>query len=282
MTLRAEGDRLLCEGRLRSGEYLLPGNVSSQFISGLLMAFGGLAGDSVLRVTGMPESTPYIAMTEAALAQSGVFAERKDTVWSVKGGQAYALPASLQAEGDYSSATFFLCMGALGGEGVLVKGLDPASVQGDRAVLKILKDFGAQVSCSPDGVLVKKGALRGVTIDASQIPDAVPALAVVGALSEGVTRVVNAQRLRLKESDRIRSTCAMLRALGAQAEETADGLVIRGTPSLEGGAVDTFSDHRIAMAAAEAACGCRGPVTVMQPDCTAKSYPDFWEDYRTL
>ncbi len=282
MTLKQEGDRLKVSGRLTAGDYVLPGNISSQFISGLLMAFGALQGQSRLQVVGTPESKPYIDMTEAVLRQSGIVFEKEGLQWTVNGGQKYVLPESLQAEGDYSSATFFLCMGAFSEEGILVKGLDPASAQGDKKVLDVLERFGAKVSRSEEGILVQKGVLKSTTIDASQIPDAVPALSVVAALSEGETCIVNAARLRLKESDRIRSTSAMLRALGAETEEFPDGMRIRGQRMLKGGTVDPFGDHRIAMAAAVAACRCEQAVTVDQPDCVSKSYPAFWEDLGSL
>ena len=282
MTLKQEGDRLKVSGRLTAGNYVLPGNISSQFISGLLMTFGALQGQSRLQVVGTPESKPYIDMTEAVLRQSGIVFEKDGLHWTVNGGQKYALPEILQAEGDYSSATFFLCMGAFSEEGILVKGLDPVSAQGDKKVLDVLERFGAKVSRTEEGILVQKGVLKGTEIDASQIPDAVPALSVVAALSEGETCIVNAARLRLKESDRIRSTSAMLRALGAETEELPDGMRIRGQRMLKGGTVDPFGDHRIAMAAAVAACRCEQAVTVDQPDCVSKSYPAFWEDLGSL
>lgn len=282
MTLQQEGDVLRVCGRLGAGKYVLPGNISSQYISGLLMAFGGLAGSSSLAITGTPESTPYIDMTERVLQQSGIAFCRENLSWSVEGGQAYRLPEVLQAEGDYSSATFFLCMGALSSAGILVRGLDPLSAQGDRAVLQVLRSFGADVEETAEGICVKKDRLKGTVIDASQIPDSVPALSVLGALAEGQTEIVNARRLRLKESDRIRSTAAMLRALGGQVEEREDGMTIFGSRHLSGGTVDPFGDHRIAMAAAEAACGCSGPVTICGPGCAAKSYPQFWTDLEQL
>ncbi len=282
MTLQQDGDVLNVSGRLTADEYVLPGNISSQYISGLLMAFGSLTGESRLRVEGTPESMPYIEMTEDVLRRCGIRFEREGAVWTVTGPQEYKLPAPVQAEGDYSSATFFLCLGALSRNGVVVKGLDPDSVQGDRAVLTILKQIGASVRQTEEGILVKRSALRGISIDASDIPDAVPALAALAALCEGSTRIYGAQRLRLKESDRIASTLAMLKAAGAGAKETEDGMIVHGRPSLEGGIVDSFGDHRIAMASAVLAAGCTGPVTVSGASCIAKSYPEFWNDFNRL
>ena len=173
-------------------------------------------------------------------------------------------------------------MGALSKEGVTVKGLNLQSSQGDRGVLDVLRAFGAEVAEHSDAVTVKSGKLRGVTIDASPIPDLIPVLSVVASVAEGETRVENAYRLRLKESDRLRSTADMLRSLGGRVEEKEDGLVITGVSALHGGAVETQNDHRLAMSAATAACAATGEITVDNDACVAKSYPRFWEDYGSL
>lgn len=283
MVLRREGALLHWEGRLRAGRYVLPGNVSSQYISGLLMALPLCAGDSELEVTGPVESQAYIAMTEDALRLAGIQWRKDGWRYRIPGGQRGSLPAQCRVEADYSSAAFFLCAGALSPQGVTVEGLDPASSQGDRGVLEILRAFGARVEEKDGEVAVRReGRLRGITIDAAPVPDLVPALSAVAAGAEGQTRIVRAGRLRLKESDRLQSTTAMLTALGAEVEELPDGLVITGKPVLTGGTVDPWGDHRIAMAAAVAACLCREPVTVKNSRCTEKSYPRFWEDYRRL
>jgi 3-phosphoshikimate 1-carboxyvinyltransferase len=286
MFLDEDGSRLTVSGALRSGEYALPGNISSQFISGLLMAFNGLTGQSRLQVEGRLESSKYINMTESVLRLSGIrFAKdvtEERTVWTMDGGQMPSLPEKTEAEGDWSAATFFLCMGALSERGVLVKGLDPESVQPDKAVLDVLKRVGAVVEQSGQGILVRKGKLQAVELDASQIPDAVPALTALFALCEGTTRIYRAERLRLKESDRIKSTMHMLRSLSGIVTETPDGLIIQGRPQLDGGTADPAGDHRIAMAAAVAACGCKAPVRVLAPRCVGKSYPGFWDDLEQL
>ena len=163
-----------------------------------------------------------------------------------------------------------------------MEGLSLTSSQGDRAVVDILRAFGAQVTEGDSSVTVRRAALRGVTIDAAPIPDLIPALSAVAAAAEGTTYIENAGRLRLKESDRLKSTAALLSALGGQVEEQESGLVIHGRAQLAGGTVDAWNDHRIAMAAAVAACACRGPVTVTDSQCVAKSYPRFWEDFQQL
>ena len=282
MTLSEDGDLLLCSGQLQAGDYEIAGNVSSQYISGLLMALPRLAGESRLTVTGTLESAAYVAMTEDALRLSGVEFSKNGASYAIPGGQRFRLPARTAVEGDWSNAAFFLCMGALAKEGVRVEGLNLKSSQGDRGVLDVLRAFGAAVSEEENAVTVRRGTLRGVTVDASPIPDLIPVLSVVASVAAGETRVENAYRLRLKESDRLQSTANLLRALGGRVEEKEDGLVITGVPTLHGGAVETQNDHRLAMSAATAACAATGEVTVDNDACVAKSYPRFWEDYGSL
>ena len=282
MTIRRDGALLHVAGQLRPGTYELPGDVSSQYISGLLMALPRLPGESTLAVTGKLESAGYIAMTEDALHLSGICLQKQEQTYTIPGGQTARLPAQCHVEGDWSNAAFFLCMGALSPAGVTVTGLASDSPQGDRAVLDVLRRFGADVRETQDAVTVRRGALHGITIDAAPIPDLIPVLSVVAALADGETQIVNAARLRLKESDRLESTAAMLRALGAQVEVHDSGLTVTGQPTLTGGTVDPQHDHRIAMAAATAACGCAAPVTVQDRACTDKSYPRFWTDLSAL
>ena len=282
MTLREDGDLLYCSGQLIGGNYTIAGNVSSQYISGLLMALPRLTGESTLTVTGTLESAAYVAMTEDALRLSGVEFSKNGASYAIPGGQRFRLPARTAVEGDWSNAAFFLCMGALAKGGVRVEELNLKSSQGDRGVLDVLRAFGAEVGEEGDTVTVRRGTLRGVTIDASPIPDLIPVLSVVASVAAGETRVENASRLRLKESDRLQSTANLLRALGGRVEEKEDGLVITGVPALHGGSFETQNDHRLAMSAAVAACTATGGVTVDNDACVAKSYPRFWEDYGSL
>lgn len=282
MSIRQEGELLYCGGELFPGEYSLPGNVSSQYISGLLMALPILRGESSLCVTGGIESSAYITMTEDALALSKVKLEKDKNKYRIPGNQRALLPDRLAVEGDYSNAAFFLCMGALSERGVAVSGLLPQSHQGDRAVIDILRRFGAEIEEREGSFQVRRGKLKGCLIDASPIPDLIPVLSVVASGAEGKTRVVNAGRLRLKESDRLSSTTRMLKTLGADISELEDGLVIYGRPELAGGTVDSCGDHRIAMAAAVAACLCRERVNVEGSEAVNKSYPRFWEDFGSL
>ena len=282
MDIRSDGARLSCSGQLRPGAFSLPGNISSQYISALLMTLPLLEGESTLRIEGALESAAYVAMTEEVLRLGGVRTEKTGYGYRIPGGQRCRFAPELSVEGDYSNAAFFLCAGALSERGIRVTGLDPQSRQGDRAIVPLLEKMGAQVASDGSSVTVKCAALHGITIDASPIPDLIPVLSVVAAAASGETRVIHAQRLRLKESDRLHSTTQMLRALGAEAEELPDGLVIRGGRTLAGGTVDACGDHRIAMSAAVAGGICRGAVTICGSECVQKSYPDFWTDFQQL
>lgn len=282
MDIRSDGARLSCSGQLRPGAFSLPGNISSQYISALLMTLPLLEGESTLHMEGALESAAYVAMTEEVLRLGGVRTEKTGYGYRIPGGQRCRFAPKLSVEGDYSNAAFFLCAGALSERGIRVTGLDPQSRQGDRAIVPLLEEMGAQVASDGSSVTVKRDALHGITIDASPIPDLIPVLSVVAAAASGETRVIHAQRLRLKESDRLHSTTQMLRALGAEAEELPDGLVIRGGRTLAGGTVDACGDHRIAMSAAVAGGICRGAVTICGSECVQKSYPDFWTDFQQL
>lgn len=276
---RPAPDVLHVSGRLQPGAYTLPGNVSSQYISGLLFALPLLAGESTLTVTGTVESAPYIAMTLAALAQFGISVECSGQTYRIRPGR-YRSPGRAQVEGDWSNAAFWLCAGALGAT-VSVTGLLPESLQGDKAVVGLLARFGAETACTDGCYTVSPGPLHGIEIDAAAIPDLVPVLAVVAAAAEGDTRFFNAGRLRLKESDRIASVLALLQGLGVPAEETADGLIVHGG-GIRGGTADSFQDHRIAMAAAVASVCAADTVTVTGARAVEKSYPGFWEDFEFL
>ena len=258
------GDFLTVQGRLTPGTYALPGDVSSQFVTGLLYALPLLEGDSELVLTTPLESRGYVDMTLDVLRKFGIRVEETDHGFRVPGNQAFQA-RDLTIEADWSQAAFWYAANFLGGE-VDILGLDPRSAQGDMAVSEHYWR------------LARPGEAE---IDVSGCPDLLPPLAVMAAARNGVTNFTHAARLRMKESDRLRTTAALLAALGGQAEEGPDFLTVRGGP-LTGGTVDSANDHRIAMAAAIAATHCAGPVTVLRAECVAKSYPSFWEDYRKL
>ncbi len=270
ISYRLQDGVLTVSGLLTPGEYRLPGDVSSQFFSGLLFALPLLNGPSVLIPTGPLEGEGYIQMTLQAMGRFGV--ELPVTLslppqYHPQGSQTYRA-ARAAVEGDWSQAGFWYAAGFLGSP-VTAAGLDPYSLQGDRAVADHLLPLGGPGE---------------VDIDVSGCPDLAPPLAAMAALRAGeTTRLVNAARLRLKESDRLASVSQTLNALGADVEAGPDCLTIRGREALSGGVtVDSFSDHRIAMMAAIAATRCEKPVTITGAECVAKSYPDFWEEYERL
>lgn len=237
-----------CQGKLKPGKYTIDGGVSSQFITGLLFATSLLNGKSELSVTGNIESKPYIEMSKQAMALFGA--------------PRYRSPGSVTVEGDWSNAAFFLAANVLGSD-LAVENLSSESAQGDRAVAALLP-------CLEENI----------TIDASDIPDLVPILAVTAGAKQGAV-FTGIGRLRIKESDRVASTIAMLTALGGKAEATENTLTVYGT-GLTGGTVDACNDHRIAMAAAIAATACSKQVTILGAEAVNKSYPRFWEEYKRL
>lgn len=262
-------EALTLRGTLTPGLYRLPGDVSSQFFTGLLYGLSLLEGPSVLESTTPLESAAYVDMTIQAMGRFGVTVSRKKADrFQIPGGQPYMAQA-LSVEADWSQAAFWYAAAGVG-NAVTVTGMAEDSLQGDRIIL----EYGRRLS----------GLEEHLVLDMSGCPDLLPPLAAWAALrGGGVTVLGNAGRLRLKESDRLKSVTTVLQALGADVTETPDSLVIRGQETLPGGtATDCWGDHRIAMMAAIAATRCREPVTLRGAECVAKSYPGFWEDYRML
>ena len=245
---RPTADTIRCQGKLRSGTYSIDGGVSSQFITGLLFALALIPGGGNLEVTGKIESKPYIDMTQDAL-----------TLFDAP---RFHSPGYVAVEGDWSNGAFLLAADFLGSE-LSIHGLSHDSSQGDRAVMQILPTLK-----------------QFTTVDVSDIPDLVPILAITAGAKSGAA-FQNIQRLRIKESDRVASTIAMIESLGGKAEATEDTLTVWGT-GYTGGTVDAQNDHRIAMSAAIAATVCTGPVTILGAEAVNKSYPKFWEEYERL
>lgn len=266
-----QGDQLTLQGKLTAGRFRLPGNVSSQFVTGLLYALPLLDTDSVLELTTPLESAGYVRMTLQALAGAGVTVEVLDGVcpaYRIPGGQCYQ-PIHAEVEADWSQAGFFFAAASLGND-LKVCGLPTESCQGDA----VYRDFSAAMA-----------GTEACVFDVSDCPDLVPPLAAQAALrADGaVTRLINAGRLRMKESDRLTAVTQVLNALGARVEEHPTELVIHGRDGLEGGVtVCSHNDHRIAMMTAVAATRCRRPVILTGAECVSKSYPDFWEVYSKL
>lgn len=250
---RPSKDTVLCQGKLRPGNYTISGSVSSQYITGLLLALSLLNQPSRLQVTGKVESVPYIRMTEEVLKQF-----KADPVQP--GARMLHSPGQVTVEGDWSNAAFWLTANAKGCE-LKITGLNADSVQGDRAVRDLLPKL-----C--------KGC---PVISAADIPDLVPILCIAAASNQGAV-FTDIQRLRLKESDRVASVIAMVKALGGNASATDDTLTVSGG-GLRGGTVDSQNDHRIAMSAAIAATVCKEPVILLGAEAVNKSYPQFWAEY---
>lgn len=264
------------EGQLYPDLFTLRGNISSQFVSGLLLALPRLKGDSRIIFTTQLESRPYVDMTMDMLRKFGIETEFSAGDIIVYGNQKYK-PCDLAIEGDYSHAAFFAVGAALSGR-VELTGLEPGSLQGDKRIFELLKTAGAQV----DGTNVAQAGLRAQRIDVSQIPDLVPVLCVLACKAQGTTTLYNAGRLRLKESDRLFAMAYELRKLGASVDEFDDKLVIEGGRGLHGGRVDSHGDHRVAMALTIASCIAYGPIELSNPEVVSKSAPRFYEEFQEL
>ncbi len=278
-------DYIIIDGSLKSGEYGLAGNISSQFITGLLFALPLLEGDSEISVSGKCESKGYIDLTIDILKKFGVEIENKNyRHFKIKGGQKYKSCGELKVEADYSQAAFFLVADAIGC-GVECMNLNPDSLQGDRAILDIIRQAGGRIVKGPNGGLMAKktAVMHGITIDAADIPDLVPISAVLCSFLNGESRIINAGRLRIKESDRLKAISTELARLGVDIRETTDGLVIKGRDLLESNVCSSWNDHRIAMAIAIAACRSEGEVSITGAEqAVQKSYPDFFRVYDRL
>ena len=289
MRIEQSGSELVVDGKLTPGRFELPGNVSSQYVSGLLLAAPLLDGPVEVWVRKPVASRPYISLTVRSLEQFGIAVAGNGIV---QNGVSYerfcvsehpiAAPSEITVEGDWSNAAFWLAAGSMEAEGVTVTGLDLQSPQGDRTILAALAALGARIARRGDAARATVDAPRATSMDVGAVPDLVPPLAAVAATTPGTTYLRNAGRLRLKESDRLASVSSAINALGGDASVHDDELVIRGVEQLRPGTVDACNDHRIAMMAAVMATHAAGSVTVRGAECVAKSYPTFWEDYATL
>ncbi|MBQ2879130.1 MAG: 3-phosphoshikimate 1-carboxyvinyltransferase [Anaerotignum sp.] len=279
------GDKLPVEidGQLKSGVYTLPGNVSSQFITGLLFALPLLEGDSEIHLTTEAESRGYIDMTLKTLKTFGIEVRNREHGWYIPGGQSYNGPRMRFTEGDWSNAAFWLTAGAIKGS-VGCQGLDMESMQGDRAIVSLLEEFGAETKMILNQITVTNKEMKGIRIDASQIPDLVPILCIAGAAAEGKTEIYNAGRLRIKESDRLAVMAECLQKIGVEVEEKEDGLIITGGCNPPEGEVviDSHNDHRIVMAMAIAAVSLGVDIVIENADAVNKSYPSFFIELKKL
>lgn len=274
-----DGGILHISGQLRGGRFEVAGDVSSQFITGLLFALPLLNEDSEIVLTSPLQSVGYVDMTLEVLKTAGIRVTKTDSGFAIGGNQVYALHDHT-VEGDWSQAAFLLTAGAVGGD-VTVTNLRRDSVQGDKRIEALLAKMGADIAWDGDKLRCRKAPLSAVEADVSDIPDLVPILSVAAAAAEGRSRLFNAARLRLKESDRLATTAAMITALGGKAEEYDDELCITGS-ALVGGTVDGANDHRIVMSAAVASLLATDAVTITDAHSIRKSWPSFFEDYTLI
>lgn len=267
-------------GTLPAGRYEVPGNISSQFITGLLLALSVVDGDSEIVLTTPLESTAYVDLTLDAMASFGVHVDVTAEGYSIRSGQTYTARDAI-VEGDYSQAANWLCAAALGND-IAVAGLNPNSFQGDRGILTVLRDMGATITTQNGVFHVHADNLRPTEVDVSNIPDIAPVIALTCSQAEGTSRLFNAGRLRIKECDRLSATVQAINAMGGHAEERGDEIIIHGGALTGGNPCDCHNDHRIAMLYAIASTRCQHPLMLDNRECVRKSYPGFWEDFALL
>lgn len=268
-------------GGLRPDTYHLRGDVSSQFITGLLYALPLLNGDSKIVITTELESKGYIDLTLDILKQFGIQIRHNNyQEFMIAGNQSYQ-PFNYTVEGDYSQVAFFLVAGALGAD-LKLYGMREDSYQGDKKIIQDILSMKGNLELHPDYISCRPGKTIGATIDFSQSPDLGPALTVLASLSEGTTEFVKASRLRIKECDRITCMKEELEKMGASIEENPDGMKIYGVDELYGAVVDSHNDHRVAMALAVASLKTKGDIVIMNAGCVAKSFPNFWDVFQSL
>ena len=274
---------LTVNGKLKAGNYEIDGNISSQFITGLLYALPLLDGDSKLTINRNLESKGYIDLTLEILKLAGIeIVNNNYKSFDIRGNQIYK-PFDYTVEGDYSQVAFWIVAGIISANRdneVKCLHVNKNSLQGDREIIEIVERMGANLEIFEDYVIVKPSKTKGTVIDISQCPDIAPILTVLAALSEGETRIINGERLRIKESDRITSIKTELNKLGANVAEEGDSLIIQGVQGFTGGVtVSAWNDHRIAMSLAVASSRCEKEIVLEEAESVRKSYPHFWDDF---
>ena len=270
------------KGPLNPGYYTVRGDVSSQFISGLLFALPLLKGDSTLIIDGRLESKPYVDLTLDVLKQFKIHIETQSNGYFIKGSQVYQ-PLQTKVEGDYSQAAFFIVAGLINEEPLIINNLNESSIQGDAKIIEIVKSMNGKLEFLDNALKVYPSKTQATTIDLANIPDLGPILMILGALSKGTTRFTHIRRLRDKESDRIHAMSSVLDAFGVQYKVLEDTMEICGQESFEGNkTIDSFNDHRIIMAITIASLKTKGSLTIKNAQHIQKSYPNFFEEFQRL
>lgn len=271
-----------CSGTLQGGKFTLPGNISSQYLTGLLFALPLATVNSEIEVTGGLTSASYIDMTIDALRTAGISVERRNNIFTIKGNQQYRMPERVVVEGDWSSAAFWVVAGVIGKQPVTVCGMNNESLQGDSAIVDHLRSMGAFITVEDDRVVAMPSHLFGAELDCMDTPDLVPILSVAAAVAQGTTTFINVGRLRFKESDRLAAMKSVLASFGISSSVGEDTFTVYGGDPVALTPVESFGDHRIAMSAAVLSTVAKEITTINGSGCVAKSYPSFFEDFAVL
>ena len=271
-----------CSGTLHGGKFTLPGNISSQYLTGLLFALPLATVDSEIEVTGGLTSASYIDMTIDALRTAGISVERRNNIFTIKGNQQYHMPERVVVEGDWSSAAFWVVAGVIGKQPVTVCGMNNESLQGDSAIVDHLRSMGAFITVEDDRVVAMPSHLFGTELDCMDTPDLVPVLSVAAAVAQGTTTFINVGRLRFKESDRLAAMKSVLASFGITSSVGEDTFTVYGGEPVALTPVESFGDHRIAMSGAILSTVAKEITTINGSGCVAKSYPSFFEDFAVL
>ncbi len=271
-----------CKGCLQGGYYKLPGNISSQYLTGLLFALPLAKENSIIEVVNGLTSASYVAMTVDALRCAGITIEEQGNIYKISGNQRYSLPDCLTVECDWSSAAFWIVAGIVGSKPVTVRGANIESLQGDRRIIEHLRKMGAFIEITDDGIVAMPSQLFGTELDCMDTPDLVPILSVAAAVAEGDTLFTNVGRLRFKESDRLAAMQTTLASFGIVSRVGDDTFTVHGGKPVVLSDVDSFGDHRIAMSAAILSTIADGVTLIHGAECVAKSYPHFFDDFANL
>ncbi|MGR0279592.1 3-phosphoshikimate 1-carboxyvinyltransferase [Marinomonas dokdonensis] len=267
---------------LKGGEVSIKGNISSQFLTAILMSAPLAQGDLTIKVEGELVSKPYIDITLHAMKQFGVDVENQNyQAFVVKGGQTYQSPGEIMVEGDASSASYFLAAAAIAGGKIKVHGIGTDSVQGDVKFAEVLEKMGAKITYGPTWVEAERNELKGVDLDMNHIPDAAMTIATTALFADGPTTIRNIYNWRVKETDRLYAMATELKKLGAEVIEGEDYISVTPVKNLQHAAIDTYNDHRIAMCFSLVAFS-DTPVTINDPGCTSKTFPTYFELFRSV